>query len=187
MKDSYWERKLREKFYFLYPSEKLSRVIGKYFTIMLITFLTMVGLYAVGAITWDFAFNQYDSLSDSPSVVASTTGVIAYDSKEYLSVIGTDFMLSKEPNLFTYEDFLIRLEKTCPYYEPDGMSYRNCLHTLLEKKDKQVISVSDDLVKDIQIVISEKKTNPDEIDLSTAYFGEQYFLADKIVEYFEKR
>lgn len=127
-----------------------------------IIFLTLVGLYAISAVT---------------SVVDPQTGEInAKNLKDYLHTSSVDLMLSKEQNLPTYETFLKDLEKICPYYEPDGSSYRECLYNLLEKKDKKVISVSNDLVKDVEIVILEKKTNPDEMDPYTSYFGEQYFL-----------
>lgn len=182
MKESYWEKKMREKFSFLYPSENIPRIIGKHIVIIImITFFTLVGMYTVGAVTLDRVFytefgqKQSENVS---SVIDLQTGEVDNEKfKEYLRTSGTDFVLSKESDFPTYEDFLKDLEKTCPYYEPDGVSYRECLYNLLEEKDKKAISVSSDLVKDVGIVISEKKMNPDGIDFDTAYFGEQYFLA----------
>ena len=179
MNDSHWERKLREKFSFLYPSEQTSTKISRGVVIGLAIVVSSIMLYAVGTITWNSAFNQSDTNSDSPSIIPST-GIITDESikqlKDYLHANGTDLMLSKEQNLPTYENYLADLEKTCPYYEPDGVSYRDCLYNLLEERDKRAGTISDNLVKDIQIVISEKKTNTGEIDFDSAYFGEQYFL-----------
>ena len=179
MNDSHWERKMREKFSFLYPSEQNSKKICNGVVIGLAIVVIPIVLYAVGTTVWNFAFNQSDTNSDSPSIIPST-GIITDESieqlKDYLHASGTDLMLSKEQNLPTYENYLKDLEKTCPYYKPDGVSYRECLYNLLEERDKRADTISNNLVKDIQIVISEKKTNPDKLDFDTAYFGEQHFL-----------
>lgn len=179
MKDSHWERKMREKFSFLYPSEQASKEISRGIVIGLAIVVSSIVLYAVGTITWDFAFNQSNTHSDTTSIIPSTkliTDESIKQLKDYLHASGTDLMLSKEQNLPTYENYLADLEKTCPYYEPDGASYRECLYNLLAKRDERTNAISDDLVKDIQVIVAEKKMNPDEMDFDSAYFGEQYFL-----------
>lgn len=180
MNDSHWETKMRKRFSFLYPSEQVSKDVSRGIVIGLAIVVSSLVLYAVGTTTRDFVSNQSDTNSDSSAIITSTTGVATDESieqlKDYLHSSGTDLMLSKEQNLPAYENYLKDLEKTCPYYEPNGVSYRDCLYNLLEKRDKRTDIISNDLVKDIQIVISEKKTNTGEIDFDSAYFGEQYFL-----------
>lgn len=38
----------------------------------------------------------------------------------------------------SYNNFLKGLENDCPYYEPSGVAYRECLVDLLAKRDKEV-------------------------------------------------
>lgn len=171
---------MREKFSFLYPSEQISKVLGRFATIGVVIMVTSIGLYVIGATTWKLVFYKHadqEQSGNTGSVVDPQTGDIDIENlKEYLHTSGTDLMLSKVQGIPTYEDFLKDLEKICPYYKPDGVSYRECLYNLLAKKDERVNAISDDLVKDIQVVIAEKKTNPDEMNFDSAYFGEQHFL-----------
>ena len=57
--------------------------------------------------------------------------------------------LSTEINL-SYDDFLKDLERTCPYYEPNGVQYRDCLLTLLEKREQEVDAYQADLIRGLQ-------------------------------------
>ena len=60
-------------------------------------------------------------------------------------------LLSTEVDL-SYNDFLKGLERDCPYYEPNGVRYRECLVTLLEKRDQEVDKYQADLIRDIQAI-----------------------------------
>lgn len=59
--------------------------------------------------------------------------------------------LSTEVSL-SYNDFLKGLERDCPYYEPNGARYRECLVTLLEKRDQEVDKYQADLIRDIKAI-----------------------------------
>lgn len=50
----------------------------------------------------------------------------------------------------SYNDFLKILENDCPYYEPSGVAYRNCLVDLLAKRDKEVSEYLGHFALDLQ-------------------------------------
>ena len=79
MKESYWERRIREKLSFLYPNVKLSRVIGKYVTIMTITFLTLIGLYTIW---WAVLQPYFDQNRNTSSVETRVDAILDRFGKE---------------------------------------------------------------------------------------------------------
>ena len=50
----------------------------------------------------------------------------------------------------SYAGFLKDIEKECPYYEPSGAAYRDCLVDLLTKRDKEVSGYLGRFVMDLQ-------------------------------------
>jgi len=57
--------------------------------------------------------------------------------------------LSTEVDL-SYNDFLKGLERDCPYYEPNGAQYRECLVNLLATREQEADQYQADLVRDVQ-------------------------------------
>jgi len=125
------------------------------------TFL-FVCFFAIGFIL----ISQENTQSDDLFFVDPKTGTLtktfanAYveeDPKqiEDLKQITVTLLTENEGLLPTYTDFLNDLEKTCPYYEPSGVSYRDCLYDLLQKRERVVNITLNDLENDIQTVIAE--------------------------------
>lgn len=50
----------------------------------------------------------------------------------------------------SYNNFLKTLENDCPYYEPNGARYRECLANLLAKRDKEVSDYLGRFILDLQ-------------------------------------
>ena len=102
MKESYWERMMRERFHFLYPSEQNSKEVSRGVVIGLVIVFVSVGLYAVGTTTWDFAFNQSDTQSaeiglvdrDIETIATSTAQIREYNIE--FVVVASDFFSSSE-------------------------------------------------------------------------------------------
>ncbi len=59
--------------------------------------------------------------------------------------------LSTETNL-SYNDFLDNLEQHCPYYEPNGVQYRECLFNLLTQREQEADRYQADLIRNIQAI-----------------------------------
>lgn len=59
--------------------------------------------------------------------------------------------LSTEVSL-SYNDFLQDLEQHCPYYEPNGAQYRECLVNLLTMREQELDEYQVDLIRDIQTI-----------------------------------
>ena len=93
---------------------------------------------------------------DSSSIINPETGEFTEELEEELYLANREDLLSKQTSI-SYEDFLDELENLCPYYKPDGVSYRSCLYDLLEGYDQNAKTISDKLIKDTQTVISELK------------------------------
>ena len=66
-----------------------------------------------------------------------------------LLVEDQQIFLSTEVDL-SYDDFLQSLEQDCPYYEPNGFRYRECLLTLLEKREQEIDEYQVNLIHDLQ-------------------------------------
>ncbi len=65
-------------------------------------------------------------------------------------------LLQSDSAVPTYKDFLNNdLQKVCPFYKPDGITYRDCLGNLLADREKAVEQMYSDLVRDTQIVSNE--------------------------------
>lgn len=50
----------------------------------------------------------------------------------------------------------VNIQEKCPYYKPDGFTYRECLNDLLIGKNKLIQDEYDSLIKDIQIMIDKE-------------------------------
>ena len=100
---------------------------------------------------------------DISSIIDPTTGGFTEELEKELYLKNRELLLSKRISI-SYEDFLDELENLCPYYKPDGVTYRSCLYDLLEKYDQDVNTLSDTLIKDTQIVISELKASDEFAD-----------------------
>src|SRR3989344_7569848 len=101
MEDSYWERKWREKFSFLYPD-------GQFPTSYLFILLPLAVLagYVAGTISISNTnITQSGSQSASTSTKEVMTDEPAEQLNESLPMSSTDFMLYEGQDLFTYKAF----------------------------------------------------------------------------------
>lgn len=83
-----------------------------------------------------------------------------------------ELLLSREADVPEYKDWLFHLGMDCPYYTPDGNSYRECLFALLTEYEEAVESKYNDLVQDTRIVIDELKAQDDMWNAQNAFFTE---------------
>jgi hypothetical protein len=106
-----------------------------------------------------FVFNElpeaYTKISNDQQIVMSFAGILIPEGDE----------------LSHYSAFLRELEEVCPYYKPDGATYRQCLWELLEKRTEEGDLLAANLTDRIKIVIAEK----DERDIPLA--TEEKFLS----------
>ncbi|OGG72841.1 hypothetical protein A3A38_02635 [Candidatus Kaiserbacteria bacterium RIFCSPLOWO2_01_FULL_53_17] len=93
--------------------------------------IALIGLVIVAAV----ATAYYFSTTEQPQ-----NDLLATDKQIFLS---TEVSLS-------YNDFLKDLEQDCPYYEPNGLRYRECLLTLLEKREQEIDEYQVNLIHDLQ-------------------------------------
>jgi len=142
----------------------------------LFSIVAIIGvLFIFQSSLWGIASHPKKEDVSEVSAINEKTGGFSKEFMEELRLDMIDILLSKEIGMPKYADFLEELEKTCPYYVTSGTAYRGCLGDLLEKKDKNIEIFSDELVKDIQIAIAEKKNNYDSyLELATS--GQEAFL-----------
>lgn len=88
-------------------------------------------------------------------VVGSGAFAVNHIKQNQLPVEDERTLLPTEIGL-SYNDFLTDLEKDCPYYEPSGVQYRECLVNLLAQREREVGEYQADLISDIQA-----STNPE--------------------------
>lgn len=69
-------------------------------------------------------------------------------SANYLRTSKEMLYVTEPPDIPTYRAYVDLLDKDCPYYQPGGFQYRECLATLLKKKDKTAESLYLDWVKE---------------------------------------
>src|SRR3989338_5655761 len=99
MKDPHWERKMREKFSFLYPSEQASKEISRGVVIGLAIVFISIVLYAVFQMTTQPASIGYKCPEDYKTDEEHSNDVLRY----------IDEALAKNPNVTEEEIFNQRL------------------------------------------------------------------------------
>ena len=55
----------------------------------------------------------------------------------------------------SYEDSLAQIQQTCPYHQPSGIAYRDCIAGLLTKDDQMVSEYATGLIADLNTYIAE--------------------------------
>ncbi len=110
------------------------------------------GAYLVSTRSYNHAAAQTSQI-----IQESTTTSDGLPTKMDMFTTDKDILEETDAFLPTYEEFLTDLQKTCPYYEPNGVEYRDCIAGLLSKSEKTVTDYSNELAKDEQIIIDEYK------------------------------
>ena len=97
--------------------------------------------------------------------------------------LGNNLMVRSDTVVPTYKDFLNDdLQKVCPFYEPSGVAYRDCLVTLLENREKAVDQTYVDIVGDLRI-IHEKDVASFPTDGDLQWPARQSFLENLAILY----
>ncbi len=138
-------------------------------TLMVSASLVLIG---GGFFFLSFRSSNQTVTQTSQTIQVSTTSSDALPTTTDMFTTDKDILEETDAFLPTYEDFLNDLQKTCPYYQPNGVEYRDCIAGLLSKDEKMADDYSNELVKDEQIIIDEYKA---EGRITTA--PEESFLA----------
>ena len=129
--------------------------------------------------------SKHRPLEDSISTATSTTDdmdtswLYGAATSTILGMSDTDsgILLESDSAVPTYKDFLNDLQKTCPFYMPSGVAYRDCLGNLLTSREQAAEQMYSDLVRDTQIVSAEAVAeNPEEGGFTTE--ANKYFLTN---------
>ena len=106
----------------------------------------------------DAAKNDLSASTTAPSLPENAT---VQDYVAYFKKTGADLNNSDNDLLISRDkintDFFKELDKKCPYYEPDGASYRDCLDKLVATQDKSIDAIFADINSDVKIILAEYK------------------------------
>ncbi|MCX6715659.1 MAG: hypothetical protein NT077_01420 [Candidatus Taylorbacteria bacterium] len=126
-------------------------------------------------------------------IITSILAVLIYYSKQgstktslptsVIPDIDYNLMLRSDTVTPTYKDFLNNdLQKACPFYEPSGVKYRDCLVNLLGNREKAVDQAYSGIVRDIQS-LHEKNVASSSAGEDLLWPERQYFLDNLAVLY----
>jgi len=93
--------------------------------------------------------NNTPSVALAVLIIGAVAFVLYKPTADSLPTADEPVYLSAEADL-SYNDFLDDLEKDCPYYEPNGFRYRECLADLLATRDKEASEYLGHFISDLQ-------------------------------------
>jgi hypothetical protein len=110
-----------------------------------------------------------NEIADIKTTGAATTDIVKSDpqactdelSSDNLDCIKNNIHSSVVDELLSQDksnaDYIKDIDKECPYYKPDGATYRECLENLLVRQDKITNAIFADIKNDLKIVINEQQ------------------------------
>jgi len=130
-------------------------------TVAGIFFLVLILLRVLWVIYFVYLTKPHPPQTESVVTVSTTT-------PEQSDGWVTSEQILEEDEMFlpSYSQFLDQLQQTCPYYQPSGVQYRDCIAEQLVQNDKMVGDYAAGIISDLGIFAAELKAEAGSGDAS---------------------